>query len=217
MKNVLFFGDSNFWCGRIGTTNLAPGPAERLAWEERVAGIAQALLGSDWRVIEDALPGRTATIDDPLSPNHMGLRHLEIALELHAPVDVLVLMIGTNEIREMFGMSAAMIACSAERLVALAKRPASGYPARRIIAVAPPPMHPRVFEMQFGFMFGRDAYEKSLGLSAAYRDMSNRQGVEFFDCAPLNFELNEIDGVHFSPEDIRRFAGAICQKIRSDE
>lgn len=214
MKNILVFGDSNVWGWLPSKPDVSPGPAQRPDFENRLAGMLQKGLGDEYRVIEDGLPGRTAMLDDPLSPNHRGYPHLEVALELHAPVDVLVMQLGTNELRHMFGMSADMIACSVERLVNLAKHPASGYPAKRIILVAPHPMHPRSYEMCFGFMFGSDAYKKSLGFSAAYKALADRQGVEFFDCAPLKFELNEVDGVHYSVNDNRRLAEALIPIIK---
>jgi lysophospholipase L1-like esterase len=213
MKTILLFGDSNFWGWVPQKPDLAPGPAPRLPYGARLAGLLQASLDAEFRVVEDALPGRTAMVDDPLSPNHRGIAHLETALEVHAPVDLLILQLGANELRHMFGMSAGMIACSVERLVALAQNPASGYPAGRVLVMAPHPLHPRVGEMAFGFLFGPESYVKSLEFSQTFREMAARQGAEFFDCAPLGFTLNEADGVHYAQGDIERLAAALREKI----
>lgn len=205
MKTILVFGDSNVW-------GYYPGLG-RLPYEKRLCCRLQSALGSEYRVIEDGLGGRMARMEDPLSPNHCGYPHLEIALEMHAPVDLLVLQLGTNEARDMFGMNAWTIACSLERLVNLAKNHPAGYSARRILIVAPHPLAPDVKNKEFGYIFGDRAYCTSLEFGAAFRALAERTGCDFLDCALLRFEMNPIDGVHYCPDDLKKLADAIAAYI----
>jgi len=98
----------------------------------------------------------------------------------------------------MFALTAGMIAFGVEKLVLEAKKSFYGYPVPRILVIAPHPTHAKISEMIFGFSFGPEAHAKSVGFSKAYGEMAVRQGVEFLDCAPLQFELNEMDGLHYS-------------------
>ena len=209
MKSVLVFGDSNVW-GHFP-------PIGRLSWEQRICGRLQSLLRTEYRVIEDGLCGRMARMEDPLTPNHSGYPHLETALEVHAPVDLLVLHLGTNEARDMFNMNARTIACSLERLVCLAQRHPAGYCAKRIMIVAPHPLSPDVQEKMFGYLFSERAHQVTSEFGAAFQELAKRTECDFFDCAPLNFELNSLDGVHYTPNDIKKLSEALACYIMSHD
>ena len=87
MKHVLYFGDSNTW-------GYVPGSGQRFPLEGRWPGVLQARLGSDWRVIEEGLNGRTTIHEDPERDGRNGRRFLGPLLESHAPLDLLILMLG---------------------------------------------------------------------------------------------------------------------------
>ena len=91
MRTILCFGDSNTW-------GDPPGGNGRFAWHERWTGILQSSLGDGFRVIEEGLCGRTTCFDDPFSPNRNGLAYLTVALETHCPLDLLIIMLGTNDL-----------------------------------------------------------------------------------------------------------------------
>lgn len=212
MKTILAFGDSNLWGPVMDLADAPYEGAARLGYSDRFSGLLQNMLGDEYRVVEDALPGRTAMMEDPLTPNRQGFRQLEVALEAHAPVDLLILQLGTNELRPMFGMSAEMIACSVDRLVTRARTGENA--ARKILLIAPHPLHPDFETMQYGFLFGPGGYEKSLGFAKAFANCARNQGVGFLDCGALNFELNPVDGIHYSKRDHRKLAEAACSKVR---
>ena len=214
MKNILVFGDSNSWGYDSRTYDPALGSGRRMAFDERWPGRLQALLGGDFRVIENALNARTCMLDDPYFPNRMGMRSLQVALDANAPLDLVILQLGVNDLKHMFCLTAGMIAYSVEQLVAEAKKRHYGYPAPKVLVIAPHPTHPRIGEMIFGFSFGPDAYEKSLGFSKWYSEMAARQNVDFLDLAPLHFELNELDGLHYAKADHKKLAEAAHLKVR---
>jgi lysophospholipase L1-like esterase len=94
LKTILCFGDSNTW-------GWIPGPdGDRYPPEVRWPGVLQERLGDNYRVVEEALNGRMTVWDDPYEPVHdkNGKRHLAVALESHKPIDLVILMLGTNDL-----------------------------------------------------------------------------------------------------------------------
>jgi len=215
MKNILVFGDSNSWGYDYATYDPQQGIAKRMAFDERWPGRLQKMLGMDYYVIENCLNARTSMMADPYFPNRMGLPSLQVALDANAPLDLVAIKLGCNELKHMFGLTAGMIAFGVEQLVLEAKKNHYGYPAPRVLIIAPHPTHPGISEMIFGFSFGTEAHAKSLEFSKWYGEMAVRQGVEFLDCAPLHFELNELDGLHYSKGDHQKLAEAALQKVQS--
>jgi len=214
-KNILVFGDSNSWGYDYATYDPQQGIVKRMAYDERWPGRLQTMLGSNYHVIENCLNGRTNMLPDPYSPNRTGLPSLQVALDANAPLDLVILQLGCNELKHMFGLTAGMIAYGVEKLVMEAKNSCYGYPAPRVLVIAPHPVHPGIAKMMFGFSFGPEAYAKSMEFSKWYGEMASRQGVEFLDCAPLHFELNEQDGLHYSKGDHQKLADAAVQKVQS--
>ena len=215
MKNILVFGDSNSWGYDYTTYHMETGTVERMALEERWPGRLQLLLGDGYRVIEDCLNGRTSVMKDPFMPKRLGLKSLPIALEAHAPLDLVVIQLGCNELKPMFHLTAEMIAAGVEQLVVEAKKKYYAYNAPQILIVIPHPTHPNILQGRLGSKFGTEAYAKSMEFSKWYQKMAIRQGVYFLDCAPLQFEINEFDGLHYSKGDHHKLANAMAVKIRS--
>ena len=108
MKTILCFGDSNTHGSSPMFANgdwFRYGPDIR--WPRRLASI----LGPDYHIIEDGLPGRTTCHDNPFDGEHKnGLRHLPVALECHAPIDLIIVMLGTNDLKSHLSLSAYDIA-----------------------------------------------------------------------------------------------------------
>src|SRR6187401_3541591 len=100
MKTVLCFGDSNTW-GFVPESITAP-HAMRHAPDLRWTGVLARELGAGYRVIEEGLSGRTTVHEDPIMGNRNGSLHLPSCLESHSPIDVVMLMLGTNDLKCMF-------------------------------------------------------------------------------------------------------------------
>ena len=110
MKQILCFGDSNTW-GLDGETG------KRFPWEERWTGILQEKLADrDIRIVEEGLCGRTTIFEDPLRLGRRGTELLPTLLETHTP-DAVVLMLGTNDCKTIFGASAEIIGKGIARLL----------------------------------------------------------------------------------------------------
>lgn len=105
MKQILCFGDSNTW-GYDGESG------ERLPFKVRWTGrLQKAYEGKDVRIIEEGLCGRTTVFEDPFRQGRRGTALLPTLLETHHPVDLVVLMLGTNDCKTIFGASAEVIRC----------------------------------------------------------------------------------------------------------
>lgn len=190
-RTLLCYGDSN----THGTMPMASlDDIGRYGWHERWTGRLQALLPG-WQVIEEGHPGRTTVHDDPIEGEHRnGLRILPAILESHRPIDVVVLMLGTNDLKERFSVNAMDISLSIERLALTVRASASG-PAQTapgLILVAPPP----ILEVgDLGEIFaGGEA--KSLDLAVRLGAVAERLGVPFIDAGEV-IGVSEVDGIHY--------------------
>jgi lysophospholipase L1-like esterase len=190
MTVVVAFGDSNTW-------GYDPGAGVRLAPETRWTGVMQLELGPAWRVIEEGLNGRTTVFDDPIEPDRRGSDYLPPCLRSHAPLDLLIIALGCNDLKQRFSASAGDIANGAERLIQMARAepvgPRGAAPA--IILVAPPPLG-RLSDFAEMFTGGT---EKSKLLAARYRDVAERNGVGFVDAGEF-VVCSDRDGIHFEAD-----------------
>jgi lysophospholipase L1-like esterase len=190
MTVVVAFGDSNTW-------GYEPGVGGRLAPETRWTGVMQLELGPAWRVIEEGLSGRTTVFDDPIEPDRRGSDYLPPCLRSHAPLDLLIIALGCNDLKLRFCASAGDIANGAERLIRMARAepvgPRDATPA--IILVAPPPLG-RL--SAFAEMFS-GGMEKSKALAARYREVAKRNAVGFVDAGEF-IVCSDRDGIHYEPD-----------------
>jgi lysophospholipase L1-like esterase len=206
-RTILCYGDSNTH-GTMPMPDL--GSMRRYDRQTRWPGQLAALL-PDWQVIEEGLPGRTTVHDDPVEGAHRnGLTVLPAILESHCPVDVVILMLGTNDLKQRFSVNALDIALSLERLV-LAIRASGcgpGGTAPGVILVAPPP----ILEVQdLGVMFaGGEAKSQQLGARIAA--VARGLGVPFVDAGSL-IGVSEIDGIHYDEPAMAALAQAFAQAV----
>ncbi|KXJ31665.1 MULTISPECIES: SGNH/GDSL hydrolase family protein [unclassified Pseudomonas] len=199
LRTLLCYGDSN----THGTRPLTqPGLLKRFGWDERWTGVLARGLGSDWRVIEEGLPARTTVHDDPIDGHHKnGLSYLRPCLESQLPVDVLLLMLGTNDLKARLSVTPADIASALQVLLEEIKRCNAGPDGAtpRLIVMAPAPIEEVGF---LGEIFAGGA-AKSRQLAARYRQVAEAQGATFVDAGEI-IQVSPVDGVHFEADQHRR-------------
>lgn len=215
MKKILCFGDSNTWGYDALNYDYGNDTPKRMPFDVRWPGRVQLTLGCDYRIIENALNGRTNMRDDPYFPRRHGLDSLIEAMDANAPVDLVVLHMGCNELKAVYALTPGMIAYGFEQLVLAARRSYYGYKTPEILIIAPHPVAKNMANGELGFVFGTEAYEKSLSLGKLYQSIAERHHCAFIDCQDLAFTLNEKDCLHYSREDHAKLAGAVAEKIRS--
>lgn len=149
MKNVLCFGDSNTY--GYDPAGMRDGTAVRYARDVRWCGVAQRDLGEGWHVIEEGLNGRTTVRDDMchLDTNLNGIRALPMLLEAHKPLDAIVIMLGTNDCKTVFNVTASDIARGAMALIrAVRAFPwTDAAPCPRILLMAPIKIKPQIADV----------------------------------------------------------------------
>lgn len=138
MKNVLCFGDSNTW-GFIPESILAPCP-ERHPYAVRWTGVLARELGSGFRVIEEGQNGRTTVHDDPFAVSRNGKLVLPAILESHKPLDLVVLMLGSNDLKAVYGVSPGEIVAGVKVLAQMILSSDAGITTRppKLLLMCPP-------------------------------------------------------------------------------
>jgi len=207
-RTLLCYGDSNTH-GTMPMHDLAGMGrfARRHRWTTL---LAEAL--PDWEVIAEGHPGRTTLHDDPVEgPHRNGLRVLPAILESHRPVDAVLLMLGTNDLKERFSVNAGDIALSLERLVreirASGAGPMGGAPG--VLVVAPPP----IAEVGCLAEIFAGGAAKSRALGARIGEMAARNGLPFIDAGTL-IAVSPVDGIHYDPDAGPLLAQAFAAAVR---
>ncbi len=209
-KHIVCFGDSNTH-GYCALTN------GRFSEEERWTCLLGQLLGEDYLVLEEGLSGRTTCFDDPIHEGLSGLDYIYPCLMSHAPVDLLVIMLGTNDTKERFGSSAACIALGLKRLVAkaVATTDCWGTHGPRILIVVPKTIDKEYESTAVGATMGRGCAEKSEGLIAEYKTIANLTNCFYFDANEVVAENNHIDYMHLTKEGHQSLAKVLSGLIPS--
>ncbi|MDP3263571.1 MAG: SGNH/GDSL hydrolase family protein [Tabrizicola sp.] len=208
MRSLLLFGDSNTH-GSMPAPHL--GFSRRYPLEERWAGRLAQLL-PDWEVINEGHPGRTTVHDDPIEGAHRnGMTVLPALLETHRPLDAVLIMLGTNDLKPRFSVNAGDIALGLERIIGFIRAFGAGRDgaAPGILLVAPPPVEEAGCLAE---MFAGGAAKSRL-LASRIKEVADRTGVAFMDAGEL-VTVSPIDGVHYGPEANPVLAEAFAAAVR---
>ena len=84
----------------------------------------------------------------------------------------------------------------------------------KVLLIAPAPVRENIADMIFGFSYGPLAYEKSMQWGALYRDVAQRYGCAFLDCGEMDFQINDLDGIHYSRKDHAKLGKAVAAKVK---
>ena len=218
-KRVLVFGDSNSW----GWMPMEGGvPTQRYPTEDQWPEVMRAALGPDYEIVVDALSGRTTDVDDPTAPMGgaalNGAEYLPAAIAAHLPLDLVVIMLGTNDTKAQFQRTPFRIALGAGELVDIVQSSGDmfgggwySYDAPEVLLVAPPPMGPQtVFTEVFE---GDVGVARSAGLAPAYQAVAEAASVGFFDAGSV-ISTDGVDGVHLTAETQRALGAAMTEQVR---
>ena len=203
MKTILCYGDSNTWGYR-------PSEGSRYDRDQRWTGILQAELGPEYLVSEEGLNGRTTVWDDPLGESRSGKTFLPVCLETHHPLDLVLIMLGTNDLKQRFNLPACDIAAGAGALVKMVQQsdagPAGAAP--QVLLIASPPLG-KLTASADTFAGGP---AKSLQLAGFYREVAEQLGCHF-RAAGTVVVTSDRDGVHWEAEEHRKFGQWLARVI----
>ena len=211
-KHIVCFGDSNTHGYCADPADCADG-GDRFNETERWTCLLQQQLWPDYLILEEGLSGRTTVFPDALHESMSGLDSIYSCLMSHEPVDLLIIMLGTNDTKERLGANAAVIGIGLERLVMKAKTvPAwrNGQP--RILIIAPPHIGKGLYLRPEGEPMGKGCPEKSRALAEKFAQVAENQGCFFLDAEGVA-EFNQIDCMHLSRKGHAQLAAKLTEII----
>ena len=217
-KHIVCLGDSNTH-GYCADPNDCADPAlARFNENERWTCLLQKALGEEYLVVEEGLSGRTTVFQDPLYEGLDALSYLYPCLKSHEPVSLLVIMLGTNDTKERFGVNPFAIGLGMRRLVQKAKTVDCWGPGGtpNILVVAPPVIGEGVLTSpvadEMGTM-GPNCVEKSRKVPAEFQRVAAETGARFLDANELGCEFNRVDFMHLTRKGHAALAAALADYI----
>ena len=211
MKHIVCFGDSNTHGYCADPKDCAEG-GDRFNEQERWTCLLQEKLGPDYRVLEEGLSGRTTVFDDPIHEGMRGLDDILPCLMSHEPVDLLVVMLGTNDTKARFGANAAVIGIGMQRLLDKAKSIPAWRHKPNILLVCPPHIGQGLYNCPDGIPMGPGCPEKSQALAPCYKALAEANGYAFLDAEGVA-EFNKIDCMHLTAKGHRQLAARLAELI----
>jgi lysophospholipase L1-like esterase len=209
VEHVFAYGDSMSW-------GIVPGSRRRLPFESRWPGVLEGELrraGRNTRVTEDCLNGRRTVWEDPFKAGRNGRLGIEQRIEAQSPLDLVIVMLGTNDFQATHQNLAWHSSQGVASIVgAIRSAPIEpGMPVPPILIVAPPPV-----SVPSGLMAEKfaGAAEKGRGAAEAYRKVADELGCSFFD-AGLVIRTSPVDGVHLDEADHRRLGQALVPAVNA--
>ena len=200
-KHIVCLGDSNTHGYCADPADCADGGG-RFNENERWTCLLQQMLGDDYHVLEEGLSGRTTVFPDPL---HESMPALDVAYPIlmsHEPVDLLIIMLGTNDTKDRLGMNAACIALGMNRLIEKCKTvPCWGNHGSNILIICPP----HIGEELRDPCMGDTCAAKSRELHTYLEPVAKNQGCAYFDAQGVA-EFNRVDFMHLTAKGHRQLA-----------
>jgi lysophospholipase L1-like esterase len=210
MKQILVYADSLTW-------GIIPNTRERLEFDKRWPGVLEKELnksGLSVRVIEDCLNGRRTVWEDPFKPGRNGLRGLAQKIEIHSPLALVMLMLGTNDFQFCHPYNDAWAAAQGVAALVNEVRKAPiepGMPVPPIVVIAPPLIHAPKGPIAPKF---RGAETRCAGIAQAYRQVAADLGCHFFDTETVT-SSSQVDGVHLDADQHLRLGRALALPVRA--
>lgn len=206
-KRIMCFGDSNTW-------GAVPFEGTRHPEDVRWTGILKKELGEGYTVIEEGYNGRVSVHDDPVEGRLSGVKYFAPCCDSQSPLDLIIIMLGTNDLKVRFGVSPRTIAFGFGRyLDALNITPMAGNKPK-VLLVSPILIDASYKENPLFYdMFGEDAVEKSEKMAEAYEEFAAANGWEFMDAAKYG-KASARDGVHMEAEYHEKLGKAFARKVR---
>ncbi|MEC9403409.1 MAG: SGNH/GDSL hydrolase family protein [Pseudomonadota bacterium] len=209
MRTILCYGDSN-------THGQIPGgtPLDRYTLLQRWPGVLARELGKGWHIIEEGLSGRTTVHDDPIEGAlKNGRTYLRPCLMSHAPLDLVIIMLGTNDLKARFGQPASEVAmgigCLIHDIKELSPGPDGTVP--EIMVVSPPPMLDDIKEWENIF---KAAQQKSHELALQFEIMSDSLEVHFFDAGSVS-TCDPLDGFLINSQAHENLGVALAREVEA--
>lgn len=206
MKSILCYGDSNTW-GYNSETDA------RFPFEQRWTGRLSTLLPKDYRIVEEGLCGRTTKYELPLEHGRNGWSLYPVILSSADPIDLVILMLGTNDRRKSPRIAPEESTLALEQYIHLTRATElwGGKVKPQILLVSPPEISPVVLETSVAFYYDEESIDASKKLKECYRELADKYNCAFLDAAAY-CNVGK-DGVHLDEDGHKYLAQAISKQI----
>ena len=204
MYRIMCFGDSNTW-------GFNPEDRSRFDSNTRWTCVMHKALGEGFELVEEGMNGRSTVWDDPVDGLMSGLEYLTPCLLSQKPLNLVLLMLGTNDLKDRFCVTGPEIAKSAGRLVKVIQQSDSGPQdsAPNVVLIAPPP----IVEGPDGWGIRQFGLEKSQQFAASFAEIAKELKCEFVDAGSF-IKTSPVDGVHFSAESHKALGLAMFDVVK---
>lgn len=210
MKNILFYGDSNTW-------GYNPETGGRYPYDVRWTSVAEKHLGGDYHCVAAGLNGRTTVFDDPWKGCRNGKDAIDFELQSHKPLDLVVIMLGTNDLKFVNASQSArgieaitmMVKTANERF----KTSSPVFPQGAKILLISPILIAELNENHYEYDLIPNGHEESMHFAPLYKAMADKCGAYFLDAAQYA-EASSIDCEHMPPEAHASLGRAVAEKIK---
>lgn len=206
-KRILCYGDSNTW-------GMIPGGVERYDDDTRWTGVMQKELGEEYLVIPEGYNGRTTVFDDPIENRISGVKYFLPCTEIHSPLDLVIIMLGTNDLKPRFSVDPGSISYGLKHYINTLKISPmiGGMP--KVLLAAPMLVDPAYKNNAvMDNCFGDRADERSRGFHAAFSEAAKNLQIEYINAADYA-KASELDGIHMDADNHHRLGMAFADKVR---
>lgn len=204
MVNIVCFGDSN-------TYGYQPDGTGRFDENTRWTGRLQKRLGKEYRIIEEGLCGRTTVFHDEFREGRRGIDAIGTIVETHNPIDILIIMLGTNDCKARYGAAAGVIAKGLEQVVEKALNKADHD--LKLFIISPIHLGKNVGEADYDPEFDSKSEIVSSKLADEYKRVAEQYQALFLDASTIA-RPSVTDREHLDEEGHQRLAEAIYQKMK---
>ena len=219
-KTIVCFGDSNTWGYIPERERENEEIAERYPRDVRWPGVLSALLGDGYHVVEDGLNGRTTAFNDVIGKYRDGAKYLGECLMANKPVDLLIIMLGSNDTKRRFPVSSSGIAKGIEKLIRVARSggvtkssgfgPGGGQP--KILIISPVRIREEILDSFLKLEFDQNSIQKSNELGELFFSVTRRRHCYYMNAAAYA-EASELDGLHIDEKNHKKLAEAVAVKV----
>jgi len=205
---VVCFGDSLTW-------GFNPADKSRYGHDIRWTRRLQTELGAAYYVVEEGINGRTTVFEDPVRGDKNGFQHLAGVRKTHMPIDILIIMLGTNDLQDRFAMSADAIGLAMGRILYAATQATDDVEGRapKVLLMSPPPLGDFTGKEYAGVYSNAHGGVQSRRLAGVYEALAEDYGVAFFDTGTV-ISASPIDAIHFEAELQADLARAVAAEVR---
>lgn len=209
-RRILCYGDSNTW-------GWMPGAGTRYDESVRWPKVLQAKLGDEYEVIEMGQNARTTVWDNPVHQEKNGYKNFVATMDCCFPLEMVIIMLGTNDAMEIFGTNGYHIAIGAGNVAKLALTSAFGIDGKapEVLLVCPTPITEAYKgEPLMNAFYGTGAVERSANVGDYLEDIAKDLGCHYIDAGKI-IKASDIDGVHLMPEEHAKMAEAMYEQVKA--